>query len=232
MEISKEKFKKIGVSAIIAAVGVAALFQLGSVINDKVYDINAEQYSAEQTVRYGSVTDFKIDSLLREVEKQVNSEEKWNSLPDYALSDVKEIKQLIKSEDFRQLVQNENIYRAAENSVKFSLGWDLNATTFNNTEGKRIDILGNFKHNLNTFYSQYTNGNNEISPQVLNHEDKVFTSKVDLEKVSKAHEEDLFAVNGVATPEDPLEFSKVKDRIKNIRTNNQEATVGNSFKPS
>lgn len=232
MEISKEKFKKIGVSAIIAAVGFAALFQLGSVVKDKIYDINAEQYTAEQTVRYGSITDFKIESLLRSVQKQVDSEEQWNSLPDYALSDIKQIKELIKSEDFRQLVQNENIYRAAENSVNFSLGWDLNATTFNNDEGKRIDILGNFKHNMTAFYSQYSNGNNEISPQTLNHEDKIFTGKIDLEKVSKAHEEDLFAVNGVATPEDPLEFSKVKDRIQNIRTQNQEVKVGNSFKHS
>lgn len=231
MEISKEKFKKLGVSAIIAAVGVAALFQLGSIVNDKVYDINAEQYFSEQTVKYGSVTDFKIDSLLRAIDKKVAAESEWETLPSEAKHDVKKIKEMIKSDDFRQMVQSENFYRAAETAVNFGLSWDLSAYNFN-PENKKVEAFNNFKANLAQNYEYYSKNSAAIDSETLNHEDKMFTSKVDLTKVKEAHDEDLFATNAVAQSNDPLEFSKVKNRIEQIRTQNQEASVSNKVKPS
>lgn len=125
MNIKDAKFKKLGLYAIAATVSAASLFQLGNFVSDQVYNINQEEYTQNDTVKFGSVENFKVESLIRAIDKNVAQEEKWDALPKSALAEIKKVKQLIKSDEFKNYLKNDEFYRVARHEAKFGMHFDL-----------------------------------------------------------------------------------------------------------
>lgn len=228
-----KNFKKLGVTAIIAAVGMAAVFQLGSFVKDQVYNINADQYTQEETVKFGNVTDFKIETINRLVNKQVAEASEWDSLPKEAKNQIKQIKEYISSDEFRHLVQDEKFYRSAESAARFDLGWALNTNSFYIPGvGKPTNAFNSFMASIEEHYSGKIKNETPTGNDLVFNEDKTFSKNVDLAKVKNAYNDDLVLTNAVQLETSPYEFSKVKNKIEDIRKENLSKTSINSNKPS
>lgn len=207
--MTNEKFKKLGLYAIAAVMSATALFQLGSFISNETYKINHEQYVETDTVKYGTIEQYKIDSLLRGIDKQIASEEKWDSIPSESMAEIKKLKQLIKSDEFQEYVKNETFYRAALLEVNHGMTFDIqNFTLEKYTKAVSEDLKANPAYNA------------ENIPLDMLGEKTVYNKKVNLETI-KESSADKF-VNQID------DMSTVQSKIEKIRTDNKTTTY-NTF---